>query len=533
MKNNPTPSGFEFSELFAVYMDHFLFPLHVVLLALLVAYFADSLYIYFHQHRERLAEEPTMAEHYVAALNRGYHFLAELFLLSGLAGAALVIQGIFTGDWLSQISAGESVDLSNIEEIRQGITFSAVGVIGAIGCYLLRQFLLFFYQSHLAEAFASRARAQTAHAGELQKLHGLLEQFISRQNDPFVPLEKVIAEIKALNKTLNSDVIQKNMAAELGELIERQGQQAEEHLGMMASTVDTASDMLRASGQTLDRWLEHSQGFMGNFEKLQREFNRTGNEVAERLERLSAYLDKGHEPFIERMKSIHAVLEETKDTVIADFKTSHETLRQQFVGQIRAAVHLHEKYVEDNSRTVESAVDKVVAGFHENTKQEHEHYLAKMDGYYTLFETAEKAFDVRAREAASLFQQQIDSAFEYYQKLVDEHGELVDKHGEENEKIRNELKKSVADLQAMILSDFSEKLTTTTTGICNALDEFAKAMAGTEDAAAAKRESMEIKRIQKERTAHEYARHNVNPNKTIWNKASDFVRKIKERKSNH
>jgi len=232
------------------------------------------------------------------------------------------------------------------------------------------------------------------------------------------------------------------------------------------------------------------------------------------------------------MKSIHAVLEETADKVIADFKASHQALKQQFVEQVKAAVHLHEKYVEKNSGTVESAVEKVVAGFHENTKQEHERYLAKMDGYYKLFEGVEKAFDARAREAASLFQQQIDSAFKHYRKLMDTHGELVDKHGEENEKIRNELKKAVSDLQAMILSDFSEKLTAATTSICHALDEFAETMAGTEDATTAKRESVEIKRIQKELTAREYEKHNVNPNKTIWDKASDFVRKFKERKPN-
>nr|VFK13315.1 MAG: hypothetical protein BECKLPF1236A_GA0070988_100867 [Candidatus Kentron sp. LPFa]VFK31279.1 MAG: hypothetical protein BECKLPF1236C_GA0070990_101337 [Candidatus Kentron sp. LPFa] len=515
--------------LLSVYTDHFLFSFHALLLILLFVYFAHSLYTYHRQHRKRLGEEPTMAEHYVAAINRGYHFFAELFLLSGLAGAALIIQEIFVDDLLSlSISAEKSINLLNISEIRRGITFSAAGVIWAILCYLLRQGLLFFlYRAHLEEAFAVRARSQTSHTDELQKLHGLLEQFVSRQNDPFVPLEKVINEISALNKTLSSDVIQKNMATELGQLIERQEKQAEERLGTITNAVDTASEMLRASGQTLDRWLEHSQGFMGNFEKLQREFNRMGNEVAERLEALTAYLEKGHEPFIDRMKSIHAVLDETKDKVIVDFKNSHEALKQQFVEQIKVAVHLHERYIEKNSQIVKSAVENVVADSHESAKQEHERYLTKMEGYYRLFEGLEKAFDARAREAACLFQQQIDSAFDHYQKLVNEHGDLVDGHGKENKKIQNELKKVVSDLQAMILSDFSEKLTATTTSICDALDEFAKAMAGTEDAAVAKRESMEIKRIQTEQTAREYKKRNVvNPNKTIWDKTFDSINKI-------
>nr|VFJ91019.1 MAG: hypothetical protein BECKH772A_GA0070896_1002611 [Candidatus Kentron sp. H]VFJ92023.1 MAG: hypothetical protein BECKH772B_GA0070898_1002411 [Candidatus Kentron sp. H]VFJ98615.1 MAG: hypothetical protein BECKH772C_GA0070978_1002311 [Candidatus Kentron sp. H] len=527
MKDNPTLSGLEFAELLAVYTDHFLFPFHVILLLLLLVYFGHSLYAYRYRHRERLGQEPAMAEHYVAVITRGYHFFAELFLLSGLAGAALVIQGIFTDDLLNiAISKGKSIDLSNIEEIRRGIAFSAVGVIGAIGCYLLRQGLLFFcYRAYLEEAFAFRAKAQTAHAGELQKLHGLLEQFISRQNDPFVPLEKVIAEIKALNETLNSDVIQKNMATELGELIERQERQAEARLGTITSAIDAASETLRASGQNLDRWLEHSQGFMGNFEKLQREFNRTGNELADRLGGLANHLEKGHGPFIDRMKSIHAVLEETKDTVIADFKASHEALKQQFVEQVKTAVHLHEEYVKKNSRTVESAVDKLVAGSQENARREHENYLSKIEHHYKLLQTVENAFDARVRASTSLFQQQIDSAFEHYRGLVDE-------HGKGNEKIQDELKKAVGDLQAMILSDFSDRLTTTTTGVCNALDEFAKTMAGAEDAAAARRESAEIERIREVLIDREYERHNVSPNQGIWDKVSHFVKKMKERNPN-
>ena len=84
----------------------------------------------------------------------------------------------------------------------------------------------------------------------------------------------------------------------------------------------------------------------------------------------------------------------------------------------------------------------------------------------------------------------------------------------------------------MILSDFSDRLTTTTTGVCNALDEFAKTMAGAEDAAAARRESAEIERIREVLIDREYERHNVSPNQGIWDKVSHFVKKMKERNPN-
>jgi hypothetical protein len=79
-----------------VYFGNPLWPLHFVLLAVLIASFAADIRIMFVNSAlsERLKTNLFLVETETDRLSSRYQLLAELFLLVGLAGAALVTRNV-------------------------------------------------------------------------------------------------------------------------------------------------------------------------------------------------------------------------------------------------------------------------------------------------------------------------------------------------------------------------------------------------------------------------------------------------------
>jgi ABC-type transporter Mla subunit MlaD len=304
-----------------------------------------------------------MVEYYVQNITRRYYFFAELFLLTGLAGAALTIQNIFGNsqfDFSDIIKMGSTTVAPEMLEVRKGIAFSAAGIVLAIVCYILRAVLLLRYQAALEEGFKEKAKNESTHADELRMLRDLLERFLDKQTDSIIPLDKVLTQIEALNETLNSNVIQKQFTGELGTILDRLEVQTKERLSSIEGTVRSAIELVQESRNNLDRQFEHSRDFLIRLDDLQTRLNQSGNEIANRMEQISRDIRGTHEPFLDSVRAIHLNLTNTTDQITDDLKTAHKTLRENFGEEVRKAVQIHKDYVQDNQEAIQSALDKAV-----------------------------------------------------------------------------------------------------------------------------------------------------------------------------
>jgi len=483
--------GFNFSEWLGYYYEHFLFFLHLALALTVIISFFNSLTREFARHKRQLKAQPLMVEYYVQTISRRYYLFAEMFLLTGLAGAALAIQGIFDNSLfdLTDIIKGSTQVAPSILEVRKGVAFSAGGIVLAVICYILRTILLWRYQSALEDAFQAKANNQSAHTQELRSLHDLLERFLSQQTDSVIPLDKVLTQIEALNKTLNSNVVQKNFTQELEKLLNRLAHQTETRLAGIADTVHSAMGLIQESRENLDKQFAHSQNFLMRLEDLEAGLNRSGNEIANRMEQISKDIRGAHQPFLDSVQAIHLNLTDTTQQITHDLKNAHEILRDKFVEQVKAVVQIHQSDVDQKNEMIQIAMDKTVGQLthsfektthdalaillqgiektnqqlYQNVSEEHTTYMEKIEKYQALLDTFKSGVDIRIEEASKLFEEQVQGALQYYQRV------LKDYEGK-NQDIQEQLLQSTKQLQAIIVSDFLGEIQKSTGQIVNSFE---------------------------------------------------------------
>ncbi|MDM8561679.1 hypothetical protein [Candidatus Parabeggiatoa sp. HSG14] len=491
--NTSSLMGFNYSEWLDYYRQHFLFFLHIALIITVLISFSYSLTFEFARHNRRLKEQPLMVEYYVQKISRRYYLFAEMFLLTGLAGAALAIQGIFDNSLfdLTDILKGSTQVAPSILEVRKGVAFSAAGIVLAVFCYVLRTILLLRYQTALEDGFEFKAENESSHATELKELHKLLERFLSQQTDSIIPMDKILDQIEALDKTLNSNVVQKNFTKELEQLLNRLAHQTETRLEGIADTVNSAIGLIQESRENLDKQFAHSQNFLMRLEDLEAGLNRSGNEIANRMERISKDIQSAHQPFLDSVQAIHLNLTDTTQQIIHDLKTAHETLRDKFVEQVKAVVQIHQSDVDQKNVIIQSAMDKTVGRLthsfekmtsdalaillqgiektnkelYQNVSEEHATYMQKIEKYQELLSTFKSGVDTRIEEASKLFEVQVQGALQYYQKVLKE-------YEGNNKKIQEQLFQSTKKLQKTISLDFVETIHQSADKIENSFENY-------------------------------------------------------------
>jgi len=343
-----------FSEwLYYYYSNHLFFIFHI---GFAIYIFIDFVRSMIDRHEEKLRKQPLMVDYYVQNITRRYHFYAELFLFTGLAGAAFALQSIFN---TNQSDLTITLSDLNLESVRKALAISAGGILWAVACYILRAIILSRYQTALENGFETIANNESSHAQELKKLHTLLECFLNKQSDsiPFDKFDTLSTQIEALNNTLKSDIIQKNFTQEVGKLLINLNEQTKEHLDQVADSVRATTDLIQESRKNLDRQFENSRDFLIKLEDLQAGLNRISNGIATRLEQISIDIKGAHQPFLDSVKAIHINLTDTTNQITNDLKRAHETLREKFVDEVRKAVQIHKTYVDSNQKSIQTVAD--------------------------------------------------------------------------------------------------------------------------------------------------------------------------------
>jgi ABC-type transporter Mla subunit MlaD len=485
--------GFNYSDWLNYYISHFLFPIHAALIITVLVSFFLSLTVGFAVHRRKLKKQPLMVEYYVQKIMRRYHLFSEVFLLTGLAGAALAIQNIFNNDLfdLTRIIEGSTAVAPGIIEVRKGVAFSAGGIVFAVICYLLRSILLLRYQSALEIGFMVKAKTEHAQAIEINKLHHLMERFLNKQTDSLLPFAEVLTEIRNLNRTLNSNVIQKNFATELKTILDRFEIQTHKHFTHVADTVQSATELVQESKHHLDQQTEYAQQFLNKLEKLETGLHHSGHEIADRMAQISQDIQQAREPFLESVRVIHNNLNDTTHQIIGELKSAHDVLREKFVDEVKSFVQIHQSYVQDNHVVIQSALEQTVTQLtqavenatnnalsvlykglnetnqllHQNILEEHATYMQKIEKYQEVLTLFKSTIDTRVEEAARIFNEQAKTALESYQRVLEEY----EGH---NQIIQEQMLQSTQRLQAIVASEFVEQITHSTDQLIHSFEQY-------------------------------------------------------------
>ncbi|MBF0476476.1 MAG: hypothetical protein HQK59_11705, partial [Deltaproteobacteria bacterium] len=229
-------TNFDLGSWIVVYTSHFFFFIHLILIILLAGHWVYAIYKYFSRNRWELQQEPGHAERYVRRIDQTYHFFAELFLLTSLAGTALVIQDVLKKGTLGS---------DEIMAIRQGIAFSAAGIALAVACYLLRTVLLRLYRGAMIQVYRLRANRETDQIDELRQIRTLLSQMVEGQQMPATPLQEFTQQLGELKETFESSRIQQQFASELGKVMELWQNRSKERLTVLKEAITQPTGMLQ------------------------------------------------------------------------------------------------------------------------------------------------------------------------------------------------------------------------------------------------------------------------------------------------
>ncbi|EDN70040.1 conserved hypothetical protein, membrane [Beggiatoa sp. PS] len=529
--------GFNYSDWLNYYISHFLFPIHAALMITVFFSFFSSLTVGFAVHRRKLKKQPFMVEYYVQQIMRRYHLFSEVFLLTGLAGAALAIQNIFNNDLfdLTRIIEGSTAVAPGIIEVRKGVAFSAGGIVFAVICYFFRAILLLRYQSALEMGFMVKAKTERAQAIEINKLHNLLERFLNKQTDSILPFAEVLTEIRTLNKTLNSNVIQKNFANELKSILDRFEIQTHKHFTHVAGTVQSATELVQESKHHLDQQIENSQHFLTKLESLETGLHHSGHEIADRMAQISQDIQETREPFLDSIRAVHHSLNETTHQIISELKSAHEVLREKFVDEVKVFVQIHQSYIQDNHTVIQSALEQAVnqltqavenatnnalsvlykglnqtnQQLYQNILEEHATYMQKIEKYQEVLSMFKSTIDTRVEEAARIFNEQAKTALESYQRVLEEY----EGH---NQIIQEQVLQSTQRLQAIVASEFVEQITHSTEQL---IDSFEQYMGKTQAFS-------EIHEVRAQHIKHTLAELGFSPRKSKVEKSKEWLKGV-------
>ncbi|MCK5720543.1 MAG: hypothetical protein KAH84_11450 [Thiomargarita sp.] len=310
-------SDFDYIKWFNYYTHHFWFFIHIILFIYVLITFVFS----FSQGMWKKvlgvrAGKPLITEIYIGNITRRYHLFAEIFLLVGLAGAALSVQSAITPDFFKVSTNFEQNTSSNnsntdieaekhekmAEAIKSGLAFSAAGIIFAIFCYMLRNIELRPYRSILLREKQREKIEFRNSLNNISKLYNLFEQFVCKdsKNPDIITLSNVL---DVLNKHSTENlrkmmsVIQKSQSIfnqQLEEIKHFQNDliQSKHSIQYFLNNIKSANDDLKASQfafkKDLFERVEHFLQAQSNY--LEKNASSTQLILENNLERISQIL---------------------------------------------------------------------------------------------------------------------------------------------------------------------------------------------------------------------------------------------------
>ncbi|MBF0549585.1 MAG: hypothetical protein HQK60_03520 [Deltaproteobacteria bacterium] len=460
--------NFDIVSWYEIYTRHYLFFVHFILIIIVAGHVSYAVFKYFSRNRWELRQEPGHAERYVRRIDQTYHFFAELFLLTGLAGTALVIQDVLKYGTLG---------IEEIRSIRQGIAFSAAGIALAVACYLLRTGLLWLYRGAMIQVYRLRTNRETDQIDELRQIRTLLAQMVEGQQMPATPLQEFTQQLGELKETFKSSQIQKQFASELGKVIDQWQNQSEERLTVLKEAVIQATGMLQETQKFMDRQIEHSDRFLSQLSEMKLEVSHTGTGIRQNMEELVTDITRVRQQFIEEIKQIPVILKEHSETIITTLTQSQGNILARFTEQTSAYLQCHRGYIDDNRELIRASIDAAVtksyellqqsveglmASLHHRLEEEHHAYLDKLGKYHSLIESLEGAVDTRVQEAAQVFRAELDTVLQY-------HRHLMSQNKERDDGLLQAWTGSFLQLNKLVEGQFIDKFQESTNGLNKAL----------------------------------------------------------------
>jgi hypothetical protein len=173
------------------------------LLAIVLITFFYSFFISGSWQKLYKRQPAFVVELIINKITKRYHFFAEIFLLIGLAGAALSVQSAITPDFFTTVTNYE-LGTKNQEHmanaIKSGLAFSAAGILLAVFCYILRSLELMLYRSVWLREKQREQNEFNSSVQDVSKLYSLLQNFLTKDGGNTITLSMVLDELKNSNK---------------------------------------------------------------------------------------------------------------------------------------------------------------------------------------------------------------------------------------------------------------------------------------------------------------------------------------------
>ncbi|MFK5969933.1 MAG: hypothetical protein QM487_07440 [Candidatus Marithrix sp.] len=319
---NSDITNFAYGEWLKYYQDHFWFSIHIFLLAIVLATFFYSFFISGSWQKIKTYKQPQafVIELMINKITKRYHFFAEVFLLIGLAGAALSVQSAITPDFFTTVTNYE-LGVKNQEymahAIKSGLAFSAAGILLAVFCYILRGIEMILYRGLWLREKQQEQNELNNSIRDISNLYSLLENFLSKDGENIITLSMVLDELK--NSNQNS----------LEKLLSHSEQNIQGILEVINNSQTTFQEQLQKTS------------------KLQNEFIAGSDTIATRMEKLNSDIQDIHHPFLDSLISISN-----------DLKESQKIFKQDLVEQVKALIQTHKEYLGHNTENAKIILDR-------------------------------------------------------------------------------------------------------------------------------------------------------------------------------
>ncbi len=315
-------TNFAYGEWLMYYREHFWFVIHMVLLIIVLITFFYSYFIIGPWKKARSYKKQTQSfviELNINKITKRYHFFAEIFLLIGLAGAALSVQSAITPDFFSTITnynqTANQEHMANA--IKSGLAFSAAGILLAIFCYILRGIELTLYRGIWLREKQQEQNELNDSILDISNLYSLFQQFLQKDDEDIITLSVVLDEMK--NSNQNS----------LEKLLSHSEKNIQGMLELIKNSQDTFQEQLQKTSE------------------LQTQFIAGGDIIATRMENLNTDIKDIHQPFLNSLIAVSN-----------DLKESQEIFKQDLVEQIKEFINTHEVYLDKNTENAKIILDR-------------------------------------------------------------------------------------------------------------------------------------------------------------------------------
>jgi len=395
-------TDFDYIKWLNYYTGHFWFLLHIFLLVYVIVNFFMS-YTRGLWKRVTRDKKTFITEIYIQRITRRYNLFAEIFLLIGLAGAALSVQSAITPDFFKittdfeqNIEAVPENNLRNetqkhedmAEAIKKGLAFSAAGIILAILCYILKNIELRPYHSILLREKQQEKTEFRNSFQNISKIYLLFRQFLSKQPPQNSNIITLATVLDALDESSNENIRRVILA-------------------------------IQKSQSTFNQQLE-------DIKQLQSDFSKSSKSI----------------------QTFSANIQAVND----DLKASQIAFKQDLLQQMDTFVRSHANYLEHNTVNTqailrknleetnealiaiwEKEIEQVYQTLQENLTQEHALYIERLEKYQSLIGVLELKVDEHLHQALAALQ-------------------------EENGQIHAQVLEAVEKLKAVIISDFLHEI---------------------------------------------------------------------------